>query len=173
LAWIEEEKTMKPSIKDVYATVALLAATWPKAFSVEFAGRKPLKVGIGNEIAVATEGAITQAELDAALNLYCSHKSYLKKLREGAERVDVDGNPVGTVTAEQAATAHRRIQRMEERHSARVRAHGLAIEEAARKAKADAEEAKRAAEIAAGKRKPLLRLPRSAVASTAAAQAVR
>ena len=162
---------MKPNINEAYATVELLAATWPKAFSVEFAGRKPLKVGISKDIAAATEGAITAEELEAAMNLYCGHKGYLKKLREGAQRVDLDGTPAGVVSAEQAAMARRRIERIDQRHSARVRAHGLAIEEAALKAKAEAEEAKLAAEIAAGKRKPLLQMPRRG-AAVAAQQSV-
>ena len=59
----------------------------------------PLKVGIGKEIAAATEGAVTPEELDAALRIYTGSKMYLKKLKEGAERVDLGGNPAGTVTA--------------------------------------------------------------------------
>jgi ProP effector len=159
---------MKPDIKAAYATIALLVATWPKAFSIEFAGRRPLKVGMGKDIAEATKGAITPEELEAAMNLYCRHKSYLKKLREGAERVDLDGNPVGVVTAAQADYARRHIERIDARKSARVRARGLAIEAAVLKAKAEAEEATLAAEIAAGRRKPLLRLPRPVAASAAA-----
>ena len=162
-----------------YATIALLASTWPRCFSAPISGRRPLKVGIGKEIAAATEGAITPEELDAALRLYVTHKGYLRKLREGVQRVDLDGNPAGTVTAEQAATALRHVERLEQRHSARVRAQALANEEAARKAKAEdeqaqreAEEARRAAEIEAGKRKPLLRLTRS-VSASAAVEAAR
>ncbi|HEY1246080.1 MAG TPA: ProQ/FinO family protein [Hyphomicrobiaceae bacterium] len=156
----------KPSIKDAYATIALLAATWPKCFSVEFAGRRPLKVGISKDIAAAAEGAITPAELESAMSVYCGHKAYLKKLKEGAARVDLDGDPAGTVTADQAANARRRIERIDQRQSARVRARGLAIEAAAQNTKAEAEAAKRAAEetkreaeVRAGKRRPLLRLP--------------
>jgi ProP effector len=155
---------MRPDIKAAYATVELLAATWPQCFSVKLAGRRPLKVGIAKDIATAAEGAITPEEQGAALHVYTSHKRYLRTLQEGAQRVDLDGNPVGTVTAEQAAAARRRIERLEQRHSARVRANGLAIEAAARQAKAEAEGVNRAAEVAAGKRKPLLRLPQSAAA---------
>jgi sRNA-binding protein len=115
---------VKPSIKDAYATIALLAATWPKAFSVEFAGRKPLKVGIGKDMAAASEGAITPEELDAALRIYTTTKPYLKKLKAGTERVDIDGIPVGVVTGEQAANAQRRIERIDQRNSAKVRAQG-------------------------------------------------
>jgi ProP effector len=160
---------MKPHA-DVYATIDLLAATWPRCFSAPLSGRRPLKVGIGKEIAAAIEGAITREELDAALRLYVGAKSYQRKLLEGAQRVDLAGIPAGAVTADQAARARRHIERIEKRQSAQTRARGLAMEESVRKAKAEAEQvqreaaaAKRAAEIAAGKRKPLLRLPASAV----------
>jgi ProP effector len=151
-----------------HATIELLAATWPACFAVSFRDRKPLKIGIGKEVAALVEGAVTQEELDAALGLYTRQKAYLKALKEGAARVDLDGNPAGVVTAAEAALARRHIERINARASARTRAGGLAIEEAKRAF----EEAKRQAEIAAGKRKPMLRLPRSAVASVAA-QAAR
>jgi ProP effector len=161
--WIEEEEIVRPNIKEAYATLELLAATWPNCFSVKLADRRPLKVGIAKDIATAAEGAITPEELGAALHVYTSHKRYLRTLQEGAQRVDLDGNAVGTVTAEQAAAARRRIERIEARHSARVRTNGLAAEAAKRAA----QEAERAAEVAAGKRKPVLRLPRTATAAAA------
>lgn len=128
--------------------ISLLASTWPNCFAATRRDRKPLKVGIGKEIAAATEGAISPEELDAALTVYSSSKPYLKAMREGAVRVDLEGNPAGVVTADQAATARWRIERIEARKSAEVRARGLAIEAAAIKAKAEAEAAKRAAEEA-------------------------
>jgi ProP effector len=97
---------MKPHA-DVYATIDLLAATWPNCFSGPVSGRRPLKVGIGKEVAAAASGAITPEELDAALQHYVGAKSYQQQLREGAQRVDLDGSPAGTVTAEQAAGARR------------------------------------------------------------------
>jgi ProP effector len=158
---------MRPSTKAAHATIELLAATWPKAFSVAFNGRQPLKVGIGREIATATEGAITPEELAAAMSVYTGHKRYLRLLKEGAQRVDLDGLPAGVVTPAQARHAEWRIERLEELRSARARARGLAADAAARKGKAETAEAKRAAEITAGKRKPLLRLPGQAAAHAA------
>ena len=163
---------MNPNLKEACATIELLASTWPNCFATRPADRTPLKVGIGEDIAAAAEGAITPEELSAALALYTTQKGYLKKLRDGATRIDPDGNPVGTVTAEQAAYARLRIEKIEARASARARARGLARRDAALKAKTAAEaarkvaeEARRAEEVAAGKRKPLLRLTRSAAAS--------
>src|SRR5262245_33208459 len=123
-----------------HAAIGLLAATWPRCFTTGLTNRKPLKIGIGKELAVAVEGALTPEELDAALRLYTAQKAYLRTLKDGAQRVDLDGSPAGIVTPEQAATARQRIERLEARASARTRARGLAIEEAARKAKAEAEE---------------------------------
>lgn len=155
------------SLKAAYATIELLASTWPKAFNVKFADRQPLKIGIGKDVAAAVEGAITSDELGAAFALYTRQAGYLTKLKEGAIRVDLDGQSAGLVTAAEAAHARCQIERIEARKSARARARGLAIEAAARKAKAEAEETKRvaeetkrAAEVAVGKRKPTLRLPR-------------
>ena len=155
------------NINTAHATIELLASTWPACFAVKFRDRKPLKIGIAKDVAAATEGAITPEELEAAFGLYTRQTGYLKALKEGAVRVDLDGNPAGTVTAEQAAMARRHIERIEARRSAQVRARGLAIEAAALKAKAEAEEAKRTAEVVAGKRKPLLRMPRQGAAAAA------
>jgi ProP effector len=162
------------NLTTAYATIELLASTWPNCFAVKFRDRRPLKIGIADDVAAAVEGAITSEELDAAFAVYTRQTGYLRALRQGAARIDLDGNPAGVVTADQAATARRHFERVLARQSARTRARGLAIEEAALKAKAEAEEAKRAAEeskraaeIAAGKRKPVLRLPRPVVAAAA------
>jgi ProP effector len=138
-----------------YATIELLAATWPNCFAVKYRDRRPLKIGIADDVAAAVEGAITSDELDAAFAVYTRQPGYLRGLKGGAARVDLDGNPAGAVTAEQAATARRHLERIRTRQSARVRAKGLAMEAA----KQAAEEATRAAELASGKRKPLQRLP--------------
>jgi ProP effector len=152
------------NLKSAYASIELLASNWPQCFAVKFADRKPLKIGIGREVAAATAGAITPAELEMAFQLYTSQPGYLTKLKEGAMRVDLAGRPAGVVTADEAAHAQRRVERIVARASSRTRARGLAIEEATIKAKTEAEEAKRAAEVAAGTRKPVLRLPQSRAA---------
>src|SRR5262245_13476775 len=96
-------------INTAHTTIALLAEAWPNCFAVQFRGRKPLKIGIGKDIAAATAEAITPNELEAALGLYTKQLGYLKALKEGAVRVDLNGAPAGTVTAGQAAMARRHI----------------------------------------------------------------
>jgi sRNA-binding protein len=81
------------NLKAAYATIKLLASTWPETFNVKFADRRPLKVGIGKDVAEAVNGALTTEELEAAFALYTRQPGYLTKLKEDTVRVDLDGAP--------------------------------------------------------------------------------
>jgi ProP effector len=87
------------------AVITLLAETWPKCFSVYQGRRLPLKLKIHLDIQAVLDGAITPAELHKALGIYCSNQVYLSHTREGAWRLDLDGNPAGVVTADEEAHA--------------------------------------------------------------------
>src|SRR5262245_11281494 len=78
---------------------------WPKCFSVWQGRRRPLKLGIHLEVQAALDGAITPAELGKALGIYCANQVYLGHTRKGAWRLDIDGKPAGTVTADEEAHA--------------------------------------------------------------------
>jgi sRNA-binding protein len=67
--------------------------------------RRPLKIGINQDIVAALDGAITAEELKLGLSRYCSNIGYPRACREGTPRIDLNGNAVGAVTAEQAARA--------------------------------------------------------------------
>jgi ProP effector len=84
--------------------------------------RSPLKVGIFNDLLVATGGAITVPELRAALRRYCSSAGYLAAMKHGAGRLDLDGNIVSTVTAEEAAHAAVALAACREREANKRRA---------------------------------------------------
>jgi ProP effector len=89
---------------DSTAVIAQLAALFPKAFAVNHHERKPLKIGIDADI-VARGVAIEPRALWRPLRVYCASFGYLRTITAGAERVDLDGNPAGVVTAEAAALA--------------------------------------------------------------------
>ena len=91
------------------AVIALLAERWPCTFSIHEKKRRPLKIGIHLEIISALDGAITRVELSRALGCYVANAVYLSRLREGAKRVALDGEPSGTVTA--AQENHAKMQR--------------------------------------------------------------
>jgi ProP effector len=93
----------------VAAVIALLAEMFPKCFSVYQGGRRPLKLKIHLDIQAGLGGAITPTELHKALGVYCANDAYLRSSQEGAQRIDLDGNPAGIVTAEEAQHARARL----------------------------------------------------------------
>jgi ProP effector len=95
---------MQRTNQNIAAVLQLLAETWPKCFSVYEKRRRPLKVGIHQDILAALAGAITPAELSRALRCYVGNKVYRSRLVAGAVRVGLDGQPAGEVTARQAAS---------------------------------------------------------------------
>jgi ProP effector len=90
--------------------ITILAEWFPQAFSVYEARRRPLKVGIRHDILERTGGAIDPRELSHALSVYTANLSYLQRsARPGAIRIDLDGQPAGEVTREQAAHIRGRL----------------------------------------------------------------
>jgi len=85
-----------------YAVLALLCERFPKCFVLYEARRRPLKIGTDKDILAALDGAVTPDELSKALCLYVINKTYRARLKAGATRIDLDGNPAGIVTPEQA-----------------------------------------------------------------------
>jgi sRNA-binding protein len=68
---------------------------------------RPLKLKI--HLDLIERAPITAEEVDAALSIHCRSLSYLRAQVEGADRVDLDGNPAAADTAEEAANAKARI----------------------------------------------------------------
>ena len=92
-----------------YAAIALLAERFPHTFVILETRRRPLKVGIFSEVAAAVNGAIKPHELRAAFHAYADARGYLRNLRAGAARVDLDGNAAGVVSAAEAARGAERL----------------------------------------------------------------
>jgi ProP effector len=87
---------------EIAACLQLLAETFPRCFAVYEVRRRPIKIGIHSEILAALDGAITAAELGRALRVYTCNKIYRQRLRPGAVRIDLSGEPCGVVTTDQA-----------------------------------------------------------------------
>src|SRR5262249_12241240 len=120
----------------VAAAIALLAELYPKCFSIYEGRRRPLKIGIHKDILAAVDGVITPAELHGALGFYCSNPVYLGHLRKGAWRLDLNGEPAGGVTRDEAAHAREMLARIKTKKANRAMA-------AKAQAKAQAPPAKR------------------------------
>jgi ProP effector len=82
---------------------SLLATRWPQTFWVLETRRRPLKIGIYNDVMAA--GGFSDPGLRAALRAYTTNTAYRRNLVAGAERIGLDGTACGVVTPEQAAIA--------------------------------------------------------------------
>lgn len=98
--------------------IGLLAERFPKCFAVYERRRRPLKLGIHHDIT-----DIDPAALTAALRSYVSADGYLCRCLVGAPRIDLNGEPAGVVTAEEAASSKARLddnrKRAKQRREAR------------------------------------------------------
>jgi ProP effector len=102
-------------------TITALADLYPACFAVFQERRKPLKVGLREEVIAALAGAATPKEIALALRMYCGNVGYLKACIEGAERVGLDGKASGQVSAEEADHAKQRLQQRRRSNGARPR----------------------------------------------------
>ena len=120
------------------AAIRLLAEFYPKCFSIYEERRRPLKLKIHLDIQAALDGgAITTAELHNALGAYCSNPIYLGALRRGACRLDLNGEPAGTVTADEEAHAKATLARIKAKQKNRAAAAKAAAPPAKRLSLAD------------------------------------
>jgi ProP effector len=85
----------------------LLAAKYPRAFFTEEKMRRPLALGIYNDLMDALPG-VRQDALRDALRHYVSSRAYLVKCKLGAARVGLDGERSGEVSDREARSARLR-----------------------------------------------------------------
>ncbi|OOF52295.1 RNA chaperone ProQ [Rodentibacter trehalosifermentans] len=90
--------------------IAYLAEKFPLCFILE-GEAKPLKIGLFQDLADALKDdeRVSKTQLRHALRQYTSNWRYLHGCREGAERVDLYGNPVGLLEAEHVAHAAQQL----------------------------------------------------------------
>lgn len=94
--------------------VGWLMEQFPNAFFQKPQWVKPLKLGILEDIIDVYERLdsppFSKKLLREALNYYTVSKAYLSAQQPDAERIDLYGQPNGTVNAEQALYAQKRFQ---------------------------------------------------------------
>jgi ProP effector len=158
--------------EDIHAALTRLAEWFPQTFVLEkHLPHRPLKVGIAADI-LARCPVLTRRELGPVLGIYAKRVMYLQSLVAGAIRIDLDGNPVGEVSAadaEHAAATLAEILASREAGQVLVaasRAARIAKQAAATAAAAPAAAAAAAAaveppavKVVTLKKRPVLRLP--------------
>jgi sRNA-binding protein len=98
---------MSNSATKAETAIAELVVAFPAAFTLDPTLVRPLKLGIKDDI--YAQSAISRRHIKAALRSYCNSVHYLAASTEGAMRIDLTGEPAGTVTATEARHATERL----------------------------------------------------------------
>jgi len=106
-------ETKRASTKEI---INYLVKKFPACFSVEGVA-KPLKVGIFQELAekLADDEMVSKTRLRQALRHYTSSWRYLKSVKLGCFRVDIDGNDAAEIDQEQADYAEKTLKESQEK----------------------------------------------------------
>jgi sRNA-binding protein len=89
---------------DATAVLRTLAERWPKTFFPESKKRKPLKVGILEDLTAAAPD-INRKMLRLALRMYTTTDAYLFACSKGHKRIDLNGNEVEEISERDKARA--------------------------------------------------------------------
>ncbi len=101
-----------PAIEEAPSPQALLAQWYQRYADAFFKGHtRPLKVGIHEELSALEPWP--EKLVRRALACYVNLPRYLKSVREGAERIDLNGAPSGVVDRGAADHAHKKLERLQ------------------------------------------------------------
>jgi sRNA-binding protein len=93
---------MTKSLTKAETAIAELVVAFPAAFTLDPTLVRPLKLDIKDDIYAQT--AISRRRIKAAMRSYCNSVHYLTTSMEGAMRINLTGEPAGTVTEARYAT---------------------------------------------------------------------
>ncbi len=111
---VNDAVTPKAKSKNRAANMAALqqlSEAYPNTFDRK--NVRPLKIGIQDDL-VADE-KLAKNKIKRALASYVRSINYLRSLQEGADRVDINGEPAGAVTAEEAEHAKGKLKEINQR----------------------------------------------------------
>ena len=102
----KSEQTTRSRLGSVKEVIAYLASQYPDCFSAE-GPAKPLKVGIFQDLAanLDADSPVSKTQLRQALRVYTSSWRYLQSVQLDAARVDLAGQEVAKIDAQQAEHA--------------------------------------------------------------------
>lgn len=104
--------------------VQLFNELWPFTFITPQPA--PLKIGIAQDIVdsgLPKDRPFSRNEIQKGLRLYCGVPKYKKKLRDaGRLRIDLDSNPAGQVSPEEAQKARDKLEAVEQTKLDKARA---------------------------------------------------
>lgn len=93
-------------VDPVVLIIGKLQRLYPKAFPKNPTPKVPLKIGILEDLQARSEEiGISKEDLQLAIKTWCKSSRYWQACKEGANRLDLEGNPDGVVEAADAAHA--------------------------------------------------------------------
>jgi sRNA-binding protein len=98
ICWRNLAPTYPPEPRRQLVLLAVIRKRFPATFFIH--KPKPLKIGMHTDLLAL--GVLDEKGVRAFLGAYCKLGRYLAALVPGAQRVDLDGNPTGEVTPEEA-----------------------------------------------------------------------
>ncbi|WP_025822170.1 RNA chaperone ProQ [Shewanella marina] len=107
-------------LTDTNAILAYLYETFPLCFIAE-GETKPLKIGLFQDLAerLADDSKVSKTQLRVALRRYTSSWRYLKCIKAGAERIDLDGKPCGELEQQHIDHAQATLKESQDRAKAK------------------------------------------------------
>ena len=107
-------------LTDTNAILAFLYETFPACFIAE-GETKPLKIGLFQDLAerLADDSRVSKTQLRVALRRYTSSWRYLKGVKAGVQRVDLDGNDCGELEQEHVDHAQATLKESQEKAKAK------------------------------------------------------
>jgi sRNA-binding protein len=87
----------------------ILVVRFPNCFAPRGEAKKPLKLGIGFDVLLALP-ELNSYSIGAALEDYCSGRTYCESMVVGAARYALDGSEAGFVSALEADHATKRLE---------------------------------------------------------------
>jgi len=107
-------------LTDTNAILAYLYETFPLCFIAE-GETKPLKIGLFQDLAerLADDSKVSKTQLRIALRRYTSSWRYLKGVKAGAHRIDLEGNSCGELEQEHIDHAQTTLKESQEKAKAK------------------------------------------------------
>jgi ProP effector len=108
-----ETEIKRTSTKDI---IAYLTEKFPECFSIK-GPVKPLKIGIFQDLAekLSEDDTVSKTRLRQALRHYTSSWRYLKAVKVGVFRVDIEGKDAAEIDEEQANYASKTLKESQEK----------------------------------------------------------
>lgn len=147
-------------LTDNKAIIAFLVQEFPACFSLK-GEAKPLKIGLFQELSerLAENELVSKTQLRGAIRHYTTSWRYLRCIKAGAKRVDIDGNEVEELTQEHIEHAQKTLAESQEKAKQREAAKKPKTADKADKPRAKAKPARAKHASKARSSKPMEKAP--------------